>query len=472
MAEQAAQTEKAPLWGGMKIPIIVLSGEVNSGKSIFPLLIDPVCRLPKEQTEPTTIVFDQEGSCETYEGSLNFKWLDTRAAVFNGVHRQIVASSKDDPKWLTMLKTTADVNDSPAASMFRAAYLSMLAIEPGKYRVMAYDTFTPIQDGMVDWLRKHPAAFGRTTNQYEKASSMFLWPDVKAMLGHILAVDCRLRFETVVLTVHMKAKWEGDRKTKERIAEGLDVLDKLATLHIRLERKPDGSGNVSKEPVGLLVKERLLRFGATPADDSPILPPRIEKCTPDTIREYIAAPANYTKLRKSQKVVIAEPTEIEMQAMKLATAEAEAEAATAQTNLVDRQKELLAIRQAAKTPEGQAAEATKARKEDAALATKMAEQQKEGERLNAAAPPDNLAAHRQPQPQPQPPDNRVERFKVLSLASGVDPGKLKAAIVEHGVSRFTELSEQHQDALLSVLQKAADAKQVKREKAPGDNIPF
>jgi len=51
MAEQTTQTqtERMPLWGGMKIPIIVLSGEVNSGKSIFPLLIDPACRASMEE---------------------------------------------------------------------------------------------------------------------------------------------------------------------------------------------------------------------------------------------------------------------------------------------------------------------------------------------------------------------------------------------------------------------------------------
>lgn len=155
--------------------------------------------------------------------------------------------------------------------------------------------------------------------------------------------------------------------------------------------------------------------------------------------------------------------------MKLATAEAEAEAATAQTNLVDRQKELMAIRQAARTPERQAAEAAKVHQEDAELTAKMAEQQKEGERLSAAAPPDNLAAHRQPQPQPQPSNNRVERFKMLCLASGVDSEKLKVAIAKHGVSRFTELSEQHQDALLGVLQKAADARKPEATEEPAKN---
>ena len=463
------QSEKPDLWGGTKIRIIVLSGEINSGKSLFPLFIDPACRVPKGETDPTTIIFDQEGSAETYAGSLNFKWFDTRAAVFDGVHRQIVPAGSNDPKWLKLLKTKADVNDSPAASMFRAAYLSMLSIEPGKYQVMAYDTFTPIQEGMIAWLRKHPEAFDRTKNQYEKASSMFLWPDVKAMLGHILAVDCRLRFETVVLTVHMKAKWEGDRKTKERIAEGLDVLDKLATLHIRLERKPDNNGNVPKEPVGILMKERLLRFGPTPTDDSPILPPRIERCTPDTIRAYIANPPNYTKLKKSERVVVTAPTEVELQQMKLHTAEAQEAAASAQANLVDRQREFLASREAAKTavpqqPDqtAQANQVAAEKREDDAVAAELAERMEQGKRLTEAGK--QLPAPTTPTPALT---ERAKRFLALGPVCGIDPAKINAVMVAKGAERFTQLTEANQDALLAVLQKAADA-----EKAAGDNIPL
>ena len=452
-------TEKPELWCGIKIPIIVISGEIKAGKSLFPLLIDPTCRLPKEEAEPRTIVFDQEGSVETYARSRNFKWFDTRAAVFAGVHRKVLSAEPNDPNWLKVLKTKADVNDSPAASMFRAAYLSIRAIEPGKYDIFSLDTTTPFQDGMVDWLRKHPEAFGRTAAQYEKMSSVFLWPDAKAMLSHILAVDCRLRFETVVLTVHMKSKWEGDRKTKERIAEGLDVLDKLCTLHIQLERVADSQGNVPKEPVGILRGQRLLRFGAKPDDDQPILPPRIEKCTPDTIRAWINKPADYNKLKKSERVIVTPPTEIELQQMKLATAEAEAEAANARSTLIDRQKELAAIRmstqlivpqtadQSAKTNEA-AAEKRKAAAEEAHLATT----QKEGERLAATAPPE----HRRPD---QPATNgRVERFRFLLPVCGIDPAKIKSAMTARGANRFTELSEEDQEGLLIAMRKAADAR--------------
>jgi len=68
-------------------------------------------------------------------------------------------------------------------------------------------------------------------------------------------------------------------------------------------------------------------------------------------------------------------------------------------------------------------------------------------------------------------DDRVQRFKELLPASGIDAAKLKAAMAQHGAERFTELSEQHQDALLAVLQKAADAKAATENEPPFDPGP-
>ena len=57
--------------------------------------------------------------------------------------------------------------------------------------------------------------------------------------------------------------------------------------------------------------------------------------------------------------------------------------------------------------------------------------------------------------------DRVARFKALLSASGVTPEKLKAALSQHGVERFTQLSPELQDGLLVALQKAVDAQQPK-----------
>lgn len=290
------------LWAGMRIPIIMVSGPVNSGKTLFGLTIDPNCRKPSSEVQPTTLVYDQEGSSDPYVGGLNFEHKDTRAAVAAGVHREVVAPGPDDPRWLQILKKQADCNDSPSASMFRAWYLSLLKVPAGQYAVGLCDTFTPLQDGMVDWLRRHPEAFGRTFAEYQKASSMFLWPDVKAMLAHILTIDCRLRFETFVLNVHLKNEWSGGAKTGKQIAEGLDVLEKLATLHLELDRAPKEKGKEApRVPAAIVKKERLVRFSVD-GNDLPILPPRLPACTPDAIRKYIVSPPDFAKLDAGERL--------------------------------------------------------------------------------------------------------------------------------------------------------------------------
>ena len=328
---------RSDLWGsGVRIPIMMVSGPVNSGKTLFGLTIDPNCRKPASEVEPTTLVYDQEGSSEPYVGGLNFEWKDTRAAVAAGVHMQRVPAAQTDPRWLRILKENADCNDSPAASMFRAWYLSMIQVPAGRYAVGVCDTFTPLQDGMVDWLRRHPEAFGRTANEYTKASSMFLWPDVKAMLAHILTVDCRLRFETFVLTVHLKNEWAAGQKTGKQIAEGLDVLEKLATVHLELDRSPKAKGKEApRVPSAILKKERLVRFGLDGDSDLPILPPRLPKCTPDEIRKYIANPPDFAALKADERAVDDSMTDEQRLLIQQEISRNEAEAATAKLSALE-----------------------------------------------------------------------------------------------------------------------------------------
>jgi hypothetical protein len=293
---------QSDLWCGMRIPIILVSGGVNSGKTLFGLTIDPNTRRQTSETEPTTISWDQEGSADPYEGGLNFEHKDTRAAIGAGVHLQKFPSAPEDPRWRKILLENADVNDHPAASLFRAWYLSLLKVEPGKYRVGICDTFTPIQDGLVEWVKRHPEAFGCTHSQFEKAASMFMWPVLKAILSHILTIDCRLRFQTFVLNVHLKNEWAAGAKTGRQVAEGLDVLEKLATLHLELDRSPKEKGKEApRVPSAIVKKERLVRFSPD-GNDLPILPPRVPICTPDAIRGYIMTPPDFSRLDAGERL--------------------------------------------------------------------------------------------------------------------------------------------------------------------------
>lgn len=340
-----ASAAPAPLWSGRRIPIILLSGEVNSGKTLFPLLIDPACRTPDH--EPTTIVWDQEGSAEPYCGGLNFKWEDVRAAVMDGLHMKVGKATDKDPRWRKMLlEDTKGINDFPSTSLFRAWYMSLLEIPRGRYRVGSVDTFTPIQEGLIEWLKTHPLAFGRTAQQYDKASSMFLWPDVKAMLSHILSVDCRLRFETFCMTVHLKNEWRTGAKTGNRIAEGLDVLDKLATLHIRLDRTAESKKkSAPRLPFGIVVKQRFVEFGENETDDGdrPILPPRLPEATPKAIRDYIASPPDFANLKPEERMP--DDAMSEDDKLRLRAYASENDRATAEANL-SLQEKMLAAAQA------------------------------------------------------------------------------------------------------------------------------
>jgi hypothetical protein len=172
--------------------------------------------------------------------------------------------------------------------------------------------------------------------------------------------------------------------------------------------------------------------------------------------------------------------------MRLATAEAQAQAAAQQAALVDRQMELAAIRRqvAPPTPPVQPSHPVQQANDMDAVNREIAAKQAEGARLAAAAP----AADKPAAPGPLERSasasgaasgttgapssaTRVDRFKALIPLAGIDPAKLAGAMAKYGAARFTELSDQHQEALLTAMQKAADAKQAEWERVKAGS-PF
>jgi hypothetical protein len=256
----------------VRIPIIAVTGEPNSGKTLFALNIDPWTR--DESKEPPLKLWDFEGSAEPYKDGLNFDWVDAG--------REVEAYS--------------------AEAAFDWWHTQLLGTPHGRYRVLGVDTMDDILKGSVDWVRNRPKTFGRTPKQYEKASSMFLWPDVKAFWKKILFVEARERCQTFVMTFHLKNEWKGDNPTGRRIPEGLDVMTKLATLYLWLDRTPRIKGTRSPRiPRGIVQKERLVRFGESEEDDRPILPPQLPKATGTAIRDYINNPPDYNNLSVEER---------------------------------------------------------------------------------------------------------------------------------------------------------------------------
>ncbi len=294
---------------GARIPIIVTTGELSAGKTLFALTLDPYVR-NDGQPAPTK-VWDFEGSAEPYQGGLNFEWVDS----------------------------SANVKDYAVKAVFEWWQEQLLAVPKNRYRVLVVDTMDDILKGSVEWVRERPKMFGCTPNEFEKASSMFLWPAVKSYWKKVIFVEARKRCETLVMNFHLKNEWKDKRPTGRRIPEGYDVMFKLATLYLRLDRTPKAkTKRAPTVPRGIVIKERLVMFGATADDDRPILPPQLPKATGDQIRKYIIKPPNYDNLSVDERHPDESMSDDDRLIIKAGIAEAQATTATAQLGHVEAMK--------------------------------------------------------------------------------------------------------------------------------------
>lgn len=273
--------EKLPLWK-IPIPILGLTGEYASGKTLFGLTIEP---------GETTLIYDSELGSDPYQ-SLGFDRVD--------MAREMTAANPDGylPK-----------------DLFLWWLDHMRSIEPGKYSVIVLDPVSEIESGLVEYVRSNPAEFGYTAGQFAKAEAL-VWGAVKDYWKRILS-EIASRCETFVFTSHMRDEFRAGSPTRRRIPKGKETLMELATVYLQMDRSPDKKGNVSDIPSAIVLKSRLASFRAT--DDGmvetiPVLPPRLPKATPFAIREYMAKPPNFDKLSAGERL----PEEREATAEELA----------------------------------------------------------------------------------------------------------------------------------------------------------
>lgn len=303
--ETKSDAKKAGIWGGIKIPVIGLTGEKFTGKTLFMSSIDPA----------NTFMVDLEDSSESY----NIEFAK-RVSLYDEMlskHGR-AATNIECFEWFMEL-----INSVPE----------------GKYTVLAVDPFSDIQAGLVDWVKANPQKFGHTANQYEKASGL-LWADVKQHCKMMLGILSR-KVETFAFSTHMGNIWKGGAPTDKRKAKGLDTLFELSSLYLELERRPDDKGKVEKKPSGKVLKSRLAisRMIDGELEHFPILPPRMPVATPAAIREYIKNPPDYTKLKKGElveKEILSDDEKLEIQ-REIATTQLETE--NARLSQMERLKE-------------------------------------------------------------------------------------------------------------------------------------
>lgn len=267
-------TEVKPLWPkGQRLGFIGVCGEYQAGKTLFALTIDPA----------RTIHFDTEKSGEPYQASLGFQRVDLPA----------------------LMATKFPKGDYRPVHTFEAWLELVRGLKPGVYRVAVLDTVSEVETGLVEYVRQNPNKFGYTSAQFAKSEAL-MWGAAKDFWKQILS-DLLTRVETFVCIAHMRSVFDKSGKpTGEREAKGKETILELASLYLRLERKPDDKGRLPEKPAATVLKTRLCVFVENKEtgemEPHPVLPPRMPTCTPATIRKYIENPPDYAKLKKDELI--------------------------------------------------------------------------------------------------------------------------------------------------------------------------
>ena len=265
-----AKAQQKPLWS-IPIPVLGLTGEFSSGKTLFGLTIDPA----------HTLVYDEEKSSESYT-SLGFTRIDLFAEV-----------SKKHPTGMLPVH------------VFEWWLQHVRGIKPGEFRVIMLDTVGTIESGLADWVEAHPEQFGKTRAQYLKISAL-MWGDVKEYWKLILS-ELATKCETFVFTSHMGEIFSKDgQATGKRKPKGKTTLKELASLYLEMERKANSKGEFPAKPSAKVLKHRLMghRLNAETGEIEivPLVPPRLPVATPHALRQYMLTPPDYSRLTDEEKV--------------------------------------------------------------------------------------------------------------------------------------------------------------------------
>jgi len=274
-----------PLFGllpdgkALDIPIIGLCGGYGSGKTLAGLTLCP----------EETIEIGVEDSGVTYNLPLKHRF---------SMYKEVTGKAGVTPKQIECWEWFESI-------------LKKIANDELKCRVLLVDPITDLQGGLIDWVKDHAADFKKSASQYEKASGL-MWGDAK---GHAKSLLGRISNKcTLIFTAHMGTVWSGGAPVTGKIkAKGIDTFKELASLYVYLTREVDPrTGTQPEKPVGHICpphgKSRLAHsfLNAETGDweNKAILPPRMDPFTWAKLREYVATPPNYAKLKASEKAEI------------------------------------------------------------------------------------------------------------------------------------------------------------------------
>ena len=272
------------LFGEIPLRIIGVTGPIGSGKTLFGLSIHPEAKLKEHagRTGPAkTLVFDDEYSSATYENVRHFERIGMD-------EDERFAGKTPEETW----EAITEFFDS---------------LGPGRYDVVFIDTIERLEFALETWLEKNPQ-YGHTNNQYARAKGIY-FGDLKKYLKQWISQHVMPKVEVLAWAAHERAVWANDKPVRGQTQPyGKRTWTELAQVYLKLERKiVAGKTKVPEIPVATHIKSARLSRVDEKGDLHPILPPGIEDCTPDKIRQYIAAPADWGKLKKAEQAPKEEP---------------------------------------------------------------------------------------------------------------------------------------------------------------------
>jgi hypothetical protein len=285
----APSTTLPPALWPIPIPVLGVTGEVNSGKSRFLRAIAPGAR---------TVIFDTEKGhvgCST----LGYRHVD--------VAQETVGRS--------------------ALDTFLWFWDTVKSIPSGRFDCIALDVAEDIENGLADWVWESPLHFKHTRDQYLRMSGIY-WGDMTNLWKQIL-LDISARCQTFAFAVHTGAVWVDKKPTLQRRPKGKRTLDELATLYLHLDRPTEPDGSRRSMPTARVRKTRLAVESIVDGRlvTVEVLPPQLPEATPEAIREYMVKPPNWRRLKAEEKAPeprMSDDARLELRAQ-IASSEAEAE---------------------------------------------------------------------------------------------------------------------------------------------------
>jgi len=164
-------------------------------------------------------------------------------------------------------------------------------IPEGKFDVLVFDNILRFENGLVVYANEHHENFGISKGQM-KGMPALIWGAVKS-LYQALIVAWSAKVRMFIVTTPTGEKWVHSKPSGQQKPKGKDVLEWLTSLRIWLRFKEN-----SKVPAGLVLKDRVTKMEfheGKGIEKISVLPRRLDPCTWEQIRYYMANPANHSK---------------------------------------------------------------------------------------------------------------------------------------------------------------------------------